>query len=239
MTSPALVCALTVEKPNSFPVSSPDELAGVIGHEIGHVKGRHFARMQEHGKLPELLTNLAGMAGAVATGEPGVLVAAQAANVAMQLRWSREFEAESDQSAVVLAQRTGYDPAAITRFFERILAEQRRLPAQEIPPYLYSHPEVESRVFPPLLNVGTWHGYAGFAEMTAGWESAFGEIRYDERGMEAPDERHVLVTVHQTATGAGSGVPVELDVFFLVEFEGDQAIRFQIHADRDSALESI
>ncbi len=125
---------------------STDELAGVIGHEIGHVKARHFARMQTRTRIPELLANLAGMAGAVATGEPGILVATQAANVAMQLRFTREFETEADQLAVVYASRAGYDPIGITRFFERIMEEQRRLPKQEIPPYLYSHPDVEQRI---------------------------------------------------------------------------------------------
>ena len=100
---------------------SVDELAGVIGHEIGHVKARHFARMQARTKIPDLLTNLAGMAAAVATGEPGVLVATQAANVAMQLRFTREFETEADQLSVVYTTRAGYEPAAITRFFDEVL----------------------------------------------------------------------------------------------------------------------
>jgi ketosteroid isomerase-like protein len=103
----------------------------------------------------------------------------------------------------------------------------------------FLHPEIESRVLPPLLNTGIWHGYEGFIEMTGEWESAFGEIQYDERGIQAVDDRNVIVAVHQTATGAGSGVPVELDVVFLIEFEGDRAIRFQIHAERDSALAAI
>ena len=103
----------------------------------------------------------------------------------------------------------------------------------------FLHPDVESRVAPPLMNVGVWHGYAGFIEMTSEWESAFGTIAYEQRGMEAVDDRHVLVAVHQTATGAGSGVPVELDVVFLIEFEGRQAIRFQIHASHDSALAAV
>jgi ketosteroid isomerase-like protein len=103
----------------------------------------------------------------------------------------------------------------------------------------FLHPEVESLVAPPLMNTGVWHGYVGFAEMTTEWESAFGSIDYDEQGIEALDERHVLVAVHQTATGAGSGVPVELDVVFLIEFEGEQAIRFQIHTTRESAMAAI
>ena len=103
----------------------------------------------------------------------------------------------------------------------------------------FLHPEVESRVFPPLMNVGAWQGPMGFAEMTAGWEEAFGTIEYDIREIELPDERNALVAVHQTATGAGSGVPVELDVWFLIEFRGAQAVRFQIHADRASALAAV
>ncbi|MEE9609438.1 MAG: M48 family metalloprotease, partial [Myxococcota bacterium] len=53
---------------------SIDELAGVLGHEIGHVKARHFARMQQKTQIPDLLAGLAGMAAAVAAEEPGLLV---------------------------------------------------------------------------------------------------------------------------------------------------------------------
>jgi predicted Zn-dependent protease len=127
-------------------VGSADELAGVLGHEIAHVKAHHFARLQSKTAIPDLLTNLAGMAAAVATGEPGVLVATQAANVAMQLRFTRELETEADSLGIVYATRAGYEPAAITRFFERIVEEQRRLPPNELPPYLFSHPDVEARI---------------------------------------------------------------------------------------------
>ena len=103
----------------------------------------------------------------------------------------------------------------------------------------FLHPEIESKVHAPLLNTGTWQGPAGFVEMNRGWEDAFDEIAYEIREMELCDDRNVLVSVHQEATGAGSGVPVELDVYFLIEFAGEQAIRFQIHADRASALAAI
>ena len=72
--------------------------------------------------------------------------------------------------------------------------------------------------------------------MTTGWEEAFGEITYALGEIELPDDRNALIAVHQSATGAGSGVPVELDVYFLIEFEGERAVRFEIHANRDSAV---
>jgi len=103
----------------------------------------------------------------------------------------------------------------------------------------FLEPEIRCRVHPPLMNVGEWHGYAGFVQMTAGWEEAFGEIAYDVRGIELPDERNALVAVHQSATGAGSGVPVELDVYFLFEFEGERCSRFEIHATRESAVAAL
>jgi predicted Zn-dependent protease len=126
-------------------VSSVDELAGVMGHEIAHVKQHHYARMRKKSQIPDLLVGLAGMAAAVAAEEPGLLIASQAANVAMKLRYSREYEAEADQFGSVFMVRAGYEPAGSTRFFERILEEQKRYP-NDIPPYLFSHPEVEDRI---------------------------------------------------------------------------------------------
>jgi predicted Zn-dependent protease len=126
-------------------VSSVDELAGVMGHEIAHIKQHHYARMRKQSQIPDLLVGIAGMAAAIAAEEPGILIASQAANVAMKLRYSREYEAEADQFGSVFMVRAGYDPAGSTRFFERILEERKRYP-DNIPPYLYSHPEVEDRI---------------------------------------------------------------------------------------------
>jgi len=122
-----------------------DELAGVMAHEIAHVKAHHYARMRQKTQIPDLLVGLAGMAAAVATQEPGILVASQAANVAVQLRFSREFENEADRLGGIFMTRAGFDPAGITRFFERLLRVKERQP-QNVPPYLFSHPDVEDRI---------------------------------------------------------------------------------------------
>lgn len=124
---------------------SVDELAGVMGHEIAHVRLRHHARMQARSQIPDLVATLTGIAAAAVTGEPGALLAAQGVNVALKLRFSREFEAEADQEGTRLTAAAGYDPRGISRFFERILAERQRDP-ERIPPYLFSHPDVERRI---------------------------------------------------------------------------------------------
>jgi len=125
--------------------SSVEELAGVMAHEIGHVKGRHIARLQEKLAIPSLLASLAGMAAAVAAKQGGALVTAQAINVAMQLQFTRELEAEADDLGLTFMSRSGYDPRGMAHFFERIAAEERP-GAIEIPPYLYSHPALPERI---------------------------------------------------------------------------------------------
>lgn len=124
---------------------SIDELAGVMGHEIAHVKAHHYARMQQKSQIPDLLAGIAGMAAAIAAEEPGLLQASQAINVSLKLRFSREFEREADQLGMIFTTRAGYDPSGSARFFERIKAEQDRYP-DTIPPYLFSHPGADERI---------------------------------------------------------------------------------------------
>jgi predicted Zn-dependent protease len=124
---------------------SLDELAGVVAHEIGHVKGHHYARGTEKTFWPSMLARAAGIAAAVATGEPGFAAAAEGANVALQLKYSREFETEADELGSVFMARAGFDPHGMGRFFERIIASD--IPSSiTIPPYLYSHPDLDKRI---------------------------------------------------------------------------------------------
>jgi predicted Zn-dependent protease len=125
--------------------ASLDELAGVVAHEIAHVKAHHYARGTEEAFWPSLLTRAAGLAAAVATGEPGIAVAAEGANVALQLKYSRVFEAEADELGAIFMARAGFEPAGMGRFFQRILASETPSEIQ-IPPYLYSHPGLDKRI---------------------------------------------------------------------------------------------
>lgn len=100
-------------------------------------------------------------------------------------------------------------------------------------------PDAVSRVVSPLANAGDWTGHDGFLEMMTAWNEAWGDISYELREHESIDERTLLLLLHQEARGAGSGVPVALDVYYVLEFDGDRIVRLEIHADRDSALAAV
>ncbi|HSJ97406.1 MAG TPA: M48 family metalloprotease [Myxococcota bacterium] len=125
---------------------SVEELAGVLAHELGHVKGRHSARMAKDTAIPSLLATVAGLAASAAAGDATPMLAAQAANVAIQLQYSRQYEDEADRLGVDFLARSGLRSEGLVRFFERIQVEQRKLPPGQVPPYLYSHPQVEDRI---------------------------------------------------------------------------------------------
>jgi predicted Zn-dependent protease len=120
------------------------ELAGVLAHEIAHVRERHVTRRQDGQTLATLLT-LAAAAAAAAGADPGVMVVAQSLNVSMQLKNSRAAEGEADYEGLQYMVRTGYSPRGMVRFFERILAERPRGTSQ-IPSYLFTHPAVDERI---------------------------------------------------------------------------------------------
>jgi predicted Zn-dependent protease len=123
-----------------------EELAGVLAHELAHVKGRHQARLAQDLAIPSILASIAGLAAGAAAGSAGPLVAAQGLNVALQLQYTRQYEDEADRVGSVFMTRAGWRPNGMVRFFERIELEQDQAPEGFIPPYLYSHPAVDARI---------------------------------------------------------------------------------------------
>ncbi len=126
-------------------VGDASELAGVLAHEIAHVRRRHIAKRSE-GQAAATLATLAAMAAIALSGaDPALVTVPQGLNVALQLKNSREAEADADRSGLEYLIRAGYDPGGMTRFFQRIIAEEGGS-GGEVPPYLYSHPALEERI---------------------------------------------------------------------------------------------
>lgn len=93
--------------------SSPDEVAGILGHEMQHVMGRHSLKaMGQKMGVQLVLLYFFGDGGLSAT-------VAQGSTALVGLDFDRRQESESDRVGVGLAHAAGYDPSAMANFFER------------------------------------------------------------------------------------------------------------------------
>jgi tetratricopeptide (TPR) repeat protein len=98
-------------------VSSDDELAAVLAHEVAHVAEKHFTDL--------LLPELAILAGLSAIKDPGYRDAVTATRIStlfLLLRWSRKNEAQADYEGMWYAFKAGYDPDGMRQFLSRLLA---------------------------------------------------------------------------------------------------------------------
>ena len=121
------------------------ELAGVLGHEIGHVVARHSA---EHIAKAQLTEGLTGAA-VIATYDPDNPASANTAQIAaligqlINLRFGREDELESDFLGVCFMNDAGYNPEDLIRVMQ-VLAEASQGNAP--PEFFSTHPNPERRM---------------------------------------------------------------------------------------------
>ena len=123
-------------------VSTVDELASVMGHEVGHVHGHHIVRQQEQTQLWNYASLLGLLLAAV---QPVLGAGAMAAAQAAALKYSRAFEEEADYLGLKFMHDAGYETKAMPAFFKKVLSAQRLNPTS-IPPYLLTHPLTEDRI---------------------------------------------------------------------------------------------
>lgn len=124
-------------------VGSTDELAGVLGHEIIHVKGHHIARMS--GPDPASLLALLGIFLGGSGQAQAAIALGQALSVTRQLSFNRQLEQEADTLGIKYMAEAGYDPKAALGFL-RIIDQERVLNPVDLPPYLMSHPMSQERI---------------------------------------------------------------------------------------------
>ena len=121
-----------------------DELAGVLGHEIGHVVQRHSVQQLEK----QTKTGVAVEIGCRLTdlcNSDVARAAIQVGGAALFARYSRQDEAEADSVALEYVIDAGIDPRGIPALFEKLIEERRRSPMR-IEGFFASHPLEEDRI---------------------------------------------------------------------------------------------
>jgi predicted Zn-dependent protease len=130
--------------------NSEDELAGVIGHEIGHVAARHSAQRQTRGQLAGIGAAIATIGAAILGGgelAQGVGQIAQTGAQGWLASYSRDQELQSDKIGQSLAAQAGYDAGAIGAFLAALGREvELKLGEKRKTSFLDSHPSSEERV---------------------------------------------------------------------------------------------
>jgi predicted Zn-dependent protease len=114
------------------------EVAGVLGHEIGHVLARHSA---EHLAKQQLTQGLIG-AVVVGSGDYSAGQMAQVVGSLINMKYGREDELEADRLGVRIMAEGGYDPRALLRVME-VLAQASGGARQ--PEFMSTHPDPGNR----------------------------------------------------------------------------------------------
>lgn len=119
-------------------------LAGVLGHEIGHVTERHSVQQMEKMQQANIGVTLACILTKVCENQAaGTLI--NVAGTAVFAKFSRDDEREADRDAVTFVSRAGIDPRGIPAMFRVLLEERRRQPAA-VDGWFSTHPLEEDRI---------------------------------------------------------------------------------------------
>ncbi len=121
--------------------NSEDELAGVLGHEIGHIVARHGAEQLSRAQIAMLGINLGSLFSEKFSRYSGL---AETTVSLLFLKFSRDQESESDQLGVEYATKLGYDAHKMAGFFHTIARLSERSGAS-LPTFLSTHPNPENR----------------------------------------------------------------------------------------------
>lgn len=126
-------------------LQSEAQIAGVLAHEVGHVVGRHSAEQMAKAQLTQ---GLAGAA-AIAAYDPNNPNSAGASQIAMligqavNMKYGRDDELQSDELGVRFMAEAGYDPRALIEVMKILAAAGG---SARPPEFFSTHPNPDNRI---------------------------------------------------------------------------------------------
>ena len=122
------------------------QLAGVLGHETGHVIERHSAQQMAKGQLGQSIVTAVGV-GSSGSRDNGMTetMIANTVNQMRQLSYSREDETQADTRGLQYMSQAGYDPRAMLGVMQ-ILDDVTKQQGGHPPEMLQTHPYPQHRI---------------------------------------------------------------------------------------------
>jgi beta-barrel assembly-enhancing protease len=122
-------------------IQTEDQLAGILAHEIAHVRQEHwasaYARQQERQLLGSLIFMIARPNRTIAN------IASIGADLVLALPYSRGNEVDADMVGLDMMVRAGYNPRGMADVFEMLRREAR---GGRTPEFLSTHPDDAGRI---------------------------------------------------------------------------------------------
>ena len=122
-------------------LNSEAELAGVLGHETGHITARHGVKRLQKARASQLI--LAGIA--VATESGGLVQGSSILLTAALQTYSRRDEHQADGIGALYAFKAGYDPTKSMEFLKTLKKMEKETPSA-VEVIFRTHPLTEDRI---------------------------------------------------------------------------------------------
>ena len=129
---------IVIHRPLLQATNTPDELAGVLAHEMQHILQRHTTKALVRDLSLGLLVG-AAFGDVSGVGAFGV----QAASTLASLHYSRETEEQADQAGMALVHAAHIDPQGMVAFFTTL---KNHAAGVKPPAYLSTHPDSDARI---------------------------------------------------------------------------------------------
>jgi predicted Zn-dependent protease len=142
-------------------VNSEDELAGAVGHEMGHVEARHAIKRSQAtvAMAPvQIAAGLTGLAASIISRDLGTEIS-NAPQYALA-PYSRDQEREADRIGQDIAARAGYDPRGLSTLLATMSRQEKMMSGTASDSFLETHPATPERVSATAVYASTLVGVA-------------------------------------------------------------------------------
>ncbi len=122
-------------------ISSPDELACIVGHEVAHICNRDGVHRLEKQILYSIPASILFGSGR----QKAIQQAVDAVFTISMLKYSRTQEIQADTQGIIYSFRAGYNPEGMISFFRKMQDLERKQPSLKLT-FLSDHPDTEQRI---------------------------------------------------------------------------------------------